>query len=72
MYLGLPILAFDVSYNRETTMNQAMFFKNAKELKDLISGKNEQEFNKLGAAMKKIAAKKYTWEKIANQYYELF
>src|SRR5690606_1240493 len=32
MYLGLPILAFDVSYNKFTTKNTALYFKNKEEI----------------------------------------
>ena len=63
MFFGNPILAFDVVYNRATTDEQAYYFKDANELKQLLS---KQDLN--GEAMNRIAQEKYTWRKIASQY----
>lgn len=71
MFLGLPVFAYDVSYNRETTQNQACYFKNVEELRNLINEKSESSIKELGIKMKKIAEVEYTWEKITQQYYEL-
>lgn len=67
MFFGCPIVAFDVVYNRETTHNQARYFKNVQELTDLLKAA-EQE----GLAMKEIAEKEYTWKHIAEQYCRLY
>ncbi len=72
MSLGLPVFAYDVVYNRETTFNRAKYFKTADDLINLISYNNEKEWKLLGMEMKKIADSEYTWEKIAFQYYKLF
>ncbi len=72
MSLGLPVFSFDVYYNRETTQNKAKYFKNKEELVRLIQNISEPEIQKLGNEMKAIADKEYTWQKIANQYLELF
>ena len=72
MSLGLPVFAYDVIYNRETTFNRAKYFKTADDLINLISYNNEKEWKLLGIEMKKIADSEYTWEKIAFQYYKLF
>lgn len=72
MNLGLPVFAFDVIYNRETTLNQALFFKNAIELRRLINNISETELKALGDSMEKIAKQEYTWEKVTNQYFKLF
>ena len=71
MSLGLPVFAFDVSYNRETTQNQACYFKDVKELEALINQKSEVFLRELGSRMKKIAQVEYTWEGIASRYFEL-
>lgn len=68
MFLGLPIVAFDVVYNRATTENKALYFKNAQELKHLVL--TEQFSN--GREMKSIADRRYTWESISRQYAELY
>jgi len=68
MYLGLPILAYGVSYNRVTTENRAIYFENQE---DLIVEMNELYTAKLktmGAEMEKIAKRRYTWSHIAFKY----
>lgn len=67
MFFGVPVVAFDVIYNRETTHNRALYFKNADELEMLIDARKElMEDN--AKAMKSIAENEYTWKKIASQY----
>lgn len=71
MNLGLPVFAFDVSYNRETTFNQAYYFKTSAELETLIQHTSISKLIELGQKMNEIAIKEYTWEKIASQYFDL-
>jgi glycosyltransferase involved in cell wall biosynthesis len=68
MYLELPILAFNVSYNRTTTENKAAYFSNAEELVNQLKLVSETEMGILRKEMKSIALRRYTWEKISNQY----
>lgn len=72
MALGLPVIAYDVIYNRKTTFNKALFFKNSEDLQLLINEHNFEELLEIGKAMEEIAKNNYTWEKIAKQYYSLF
>lgn len=72
MALELPIFAFDVGYNRESTENSANYFKSPKELLDLINNSYETKILKIKEMMGKIADKRYRWEVIAKQYSELF
>lgn len=72
MSLGLPILAYDVSYNRETTCNKAAYFKSAEELQELITKRNKNVLQNIASEMKRIANEQYTWAKISDQYYKLF
>jgi glycosyltransferase involved in cell wall biosynthesis len=72
MNLGLPIFAFDCSYNRETTLNNAKYFTNAADLKELVRLTSKESLNSLGLKMQNIAKEKYTWEKISFQYEEIF
>jgi glycosyltransferase involved in cell wall biosynthesis len=72
MYLGLPILAFGVSYNRTTTEHNALYFKTAGELKELIHSRTNRLLTSLGERMKNIADNRYTWEIVANKYDALF
>lgn len=67
MFIGKPIVAYDVVYNRATTDNQASYFKSSDELIELLNQENEN-----GTEMKRIAKEKYTWKKIASQYEALY
>lgn len=62
MFFGKPILAYDVIYNRETTENEAHYFKTSEELVELHSKLKD------GCKMQEIAKKRYTWSCIAWQY----
>lgn len=68
MYLGLPILAFGVSYNRVTTENKAIYFHDLGGLIREINQLQQARLTAVGAEMGKIAERRYTWEYIASQY----
>jgi glycosyltransferase involved in cell wall biosynthesis len=70
MNLGLCCIIYDVDYNKETTENKAIYFKNVIELKSIINRFLNQdiEVNKLKEAMKEIANRRYIWHKIVDQY----
>lgn len=72
MSLYLPVFTFDVIYNRETTFNSAKYFRDEKELIKLINTTNEKELKVLGKKMGEIAKMNYTWEKISQQYANVF
>jgi glycosyltransferase involved in cell wall biosynthesis len=71
MYLGLPIVAFDVVYNRATTEEKAFYFKDAYDLQNVVNTK-EIEFTAIAKEMKEIADRRYRWEIISNKYCELY
>ena len=71
MFFGVPIVAYDVIYNRETTHNKAFFFENEKELKTIINDK-DLYFVRNAQTMKLTAHKFYTWQKIAESYELLY
>lgn len=68
MYLGLPVLAFDVTYNRTTTENKAFFFRTANELIRHIEQTSVTQLKQQAAVMKAIAQRRYTWSVIAQKY----
>ena len=72
MYLELPIFAFDVAYNRETTEHQAKYFTCSVELFKLIEDLENIDLNEIAEKMYTIAEKRYKWEIIARQYAKLF
>ncbi|MEM7040473.1 MAG: glycosyltransferase, partial [Bacteroidota bacterium] len=68
MYLGLPVLAYDVSFNRATTDNQAFFFQNAAELATLLKDLRLNDYHTCAKAMGRIADERYTWRRVAEMY----
>lgn len=68
MHLGLPVMAFDVVFNRETTSDQAFFFEDAAALVDLLKNLRLNDFHSCGRKMQALAAEKYTWKRIAEVY----
>lgn len=72
MYLGLPIIAFDVCFNRYTTEEKAYYFKNSLELEELLRNFNSNSYKKNRKNMKSIAKSRYRWELIAEEYLKIF
>ncbi|WP_426063781.1 DUF1972 domain-containing protein [Flavobacterium sp. DSP2-3-1] len=72
MYLELPIIAYSVNYNVETTANKAKYFGNKNELLKILSKINQEELNVVAKDMKNVANKIYTWEAITADYANLF
>lgn len=67
MFFGIPIVSFDVVFNRATTKNKAYYFKGPESLLNIINQENLD-----GSKMKEIAEKTYTWKTISAQYVELY
>ena len=71
MHFGIPIVAYDCVYNRNTTKNEALFFQNMKELllrlDELISVSDCVS----GRKLKMIAEQEYTWSEIGDKYINL-
>lgn len=70
MFFGVPVVAFDVVYNRETTMNRAAYFKDVDSLISIL--KSADGFKENADAMVEIAQREYTWKRIAEQYESLY
>lgn len=68
MHMGVPVAAFDVSYNRHTTENAAAYFTDAASLRALAASVDPAS----GLRMAEIARRRYTWSIIARQYSDLF
>lgn len=68
MYLGLPVLAFKVSYNITTTEAKALYFSSVGELESLLNTTKPENLIKIANDMKIIATRRYTWRYIARQY----
>jgi len=72
MYLGLPILAFGVEYNKETTKNKALYFHNKDELLQLLKSINDEQLSVIASEMCKIAKEIYIWKNVAKDYERIF
>lgn len=68
MNLGLPIVAFDVGYNRTTTEDKALYFKTSSELGGILNGLSSAWVNSIAEQMKVIAERRYTWKVISKKY----
>lgn len=70
MYIGLPILAYDVDFNRATTQNKVIYFKDTKQLQNSteLLLNDETLRKKIVEDVKAIARDKYNWERIINKY----
>ncbi|HIF37116.1 MAG TPA: hypothetical protein EYQ70_01680 [Marine Group III euryarchaeote] len=64
-------MSFNAATNIETTENKALYFANPEELYELLVNSDQDEMHSLGAAMTRIAQKKYRWKTIADQYRKL-
>jgi glycosyltransferase involved in cell wall biosynthesis len=68
MNLGLPILSYNVSYNRTTTENKAAYFKEPQDIVSFLANINRENLRKMGETIKEIAVRRYRWELIAMKY----
>lgn len=68
MNLELPILAFNVSYNRTTTENKAAYFKGVEEIEEYVTNKSMHDLKANAIVMKNIANRRYKWAIIAQKY----
>ncbi len=68
MYLQLPVIAFNVSYNKTTTENKAWYFKEADDIVKIVETATPEERKEKALVMKEIADRRYTWKVIADKY----
>lgn len=68
MYLGLPILAFGVSYNRVTTEGKAIYFHDLQSLVGEINNTRNDSLINIGKEMERIAKRRYTLSCISSKY----
>jgi len=68
MYLKLPVISFDVIYNRVTTNNQAIYFETEEDLIDVLKNLERFPLSTIAQNLKNIADKQYTWKNISYRY----
>ena len=71
MFLGLPIVTFDVVYNRATTEGKALYFTDVASLREVVRNRT-MDFPALAQQMKEIADRRYRWQLIAEKYAQLY
>lgn len=72
MWLGLPILAYDVNFNRETTESKARYFTSVEDLRTHVEQAQDADLSTLADSMKEIADRRYTWATVVREYAALF
>lgn len=72
MHLQLPIFAFDVNFNRYTTLEEAFYFADSEELASKVKEADEEMRKESATKMKEIAEQIYTWQHIVKEYEKLF
>lgn len=70
MHFGKTVFAFDCEFNRATTENKALFFKDVAELCQLLQAWGPSHAQN-GPAMLEIAQRRYTWDAVASAYFDL-
>lgn len=65
---GMAVLAHDVSYNRYTTDDKALYWTTAEDLASLLVNLTDDEVRRMAHEMSDIAARKYSWPQILAQY----
>ncbi|WP_026968964.1 DUF1972 domain-containing protein [Algoriphagus terrigena] len=68
MYLGLPVIAYGVNYNRETTFGKAIYFSDFDELKKLLFQIRDLDRDQMKLDLAKLAKKNYSWRAITKKY----
>lgn len=71
MHFGKPVLAFDCNYNRSTTEGKALYFDGSEKLQQLLRSLDMMVLEKVGRDMLEVANRRYTWQIVAKQYFDL-
>ena len=68
MFLDLPILAYDCTYNRATTEDQCLYFKDSAALNYLVNNIKQSDVHAIANKMGEIARRRYRWRVISRKY----
>ena len=71
MHFGIPVIAFDCSFNKYTTENRAFYFDNSESLRSILGKMDDDMAAEIGSEMLEIAKEKYTWDAIGRKYFDL-
>jgi len=68
MYLGLPVLAYGVMYNRITTEHNAIYFDSAEDIIEKLRVREYLDLDDIAADLKRVAERRYCWSIVADKY----
>lgn len=71
MHFGMPVVAYDCTYNRYTTEDAAAYFSTADQLATMIPGLDPRQLINQAATMREIAERRYTWDVVGRQYFDV-
>jgi len=72
MALKLPVISFDVNFNRYTLKNNGIFFKSSDGLKLIIKNISDYDIDIIGSNNFNNFKTNYKWNVIVNKYVNLF
>jgi glycosyltransferase involved in cell wall biosynthesis len=72
MYLGLPVIAHENPFNINTTENQAYYFREKTDFKNILRNTSPEAFRNCGKQLQAIAHEKMKWKDVAGKYAGLF
>jgi glycosyltransferase involved in cell wall biosynthesis len=72
MHLGLPIIAYDDVYIKETTEYKCEYFNSVETLKKAIAHIKFYDLKRIGDKMFEISMNRYSWSLISSLYLRLF
>lgn len=72
MYTGLPVIAYDVKFNKFTLKSSGLYFYDTKSLIEVINRCSSEDLNSQKIKITAIAKKHYTWNIISQKYNHLF
>lgn len=71
MHFGVPVFAHGCTFNRYSTEEKASYFENAADLVRETEALTPEDGARIGADMREIAQRRYTWDQIAQAYFTL-
>lgn len=71
MHAGMPVLAYNVHYNRHTTHNQAIYWQDSCELAQHLRDVTTETLRRMAGCMAQIAQLHYTWSVVTQQYADI-
>lgn len=72
MHFGVPIFAFDCSFNRYSTEDKAQYFHSVESLRHLLEREDNITLRNNALSMKEVANRRYRWAEITRLYESVY